>query len=469
MKKLGSVHVLLAVGAILAAGATSRTAPSSATMTSATEGGPALRISSPVASSARPTAQSRHRITADHLTYLGAFAFPAGDGWAYSGHALAYYPDGDPAGPADGFPGSLYAAAHAQDDLVGEMSIPAPVATKSFSALPVATALRAPADITGGLLAATCAACATCDCANWDVSGLEYLDSVNRVAWNILDWYNVNAEDLDSLGWSMLNLTGAAGVWHIGPRPNDTWPNVFHNGKTADYLLKAPADFAADHLGNRWLIAGYHRESGALGGSQGPTFFATAPWTDGSPPSSGTNLGAQALVYYRWDYDCSENNDYDQCEFPGYRVDDSWGGAAWVDTGASHGILLFGLKGLGDNCYGDPGVECPAPACEPYRGWHSDPYEPQLLFYDPDQLAEVAAATRNPWDVLPYATQTLTAEVFDPDCGRLAGVAYDPANGLIYVTEAEAGEFGETAVHVWRVEDPLDFWVGSPGPDDPAR
>ena len=440
MKKLDAVHVILVVWTILAAGATLCLAQDRSSL-----------------------------ITADHLTYLGAFAFPAGDEWAYSGHALTYYPDGDAGGPADGFPGSLYAAAHSQQDLVGELSIPAPVVAGSFAALPVATALRAPADITGGLLATTCAACATCDCANWDVSGLEYLDPSDRITWNIQDWYNVGAEDLDSLGWSELDLSGAAGVWHIGPRPNEIWPNVFHNGKTADYLLKAPSGFAAQHLGDRWLIAGYHRESGALGGSQGPTFFATAPWTDGAPPTSGTNLGAQALVYYPWVYACSEDNAFDECYFPGYRVDDSWGGAAWVDTGALHGILLFGLKGLGDNCYGDPGVECPAPACDPYRGWHSDPYQPRVLFYDPDQLAEVAAATRNPWDVLPYASQALTAEVFDPSCGRLAGVAHDAVNGLIYVTEAEAGVDGETAVHVWRIKDDLTFWVGSPSTDVPER
>ena len=463
MKRLDAVHVILVVGAILTAGATPHPTPNSP---HPSHGSPRL-VTAPATPS--PAPQTPTLITADHLTYLGAFAFPAGDEWAYSGHALTYYPDGDAGGPADGFPGSLYAAAHSQQDLVGELSIPAPVVAGSFAALPVATALRAPADITGGLLATTCAACATCDCANWDVSGLEYLDPSDRITWNIQDWYNVGAEDLDSLGWSELDLSGAAGVWHIGPRPNEIWPNVFHNGKTADYLLKAPSGFAAQHLGDRWLIAGYHRESGALGGSQGPTFFATAPWTDGAPPTSGTNLGAQALVYYPWVYACSEDNAFDECYFPGYRVDDSWGGAAWVDTGALHGILLFGLKGLCDNCYGDPGVECPAPACDPYRGWHSDPYQPRVLFYDPDQLAEVAAATRNPWDVLPYASQALTAEVFDPSCGRLAGVAHDAVNGLIYVTEAEAGVDGETAVHVWRIKDDLTFWVGSPSTDVPER
>ncbi len=79
------------------------------------------------------------------------------------------------------------------------------------------------------------------------------------------------------------------------------------------------------------------------------------------------------------------------------------------------------------------------------------------------EVAEVAASTRNPWGVLPYASQALTAEVFDPNCGRLAGVAHDEIRGLIYVTETEAGENGETAVHVWKIDDGLIFRDGFEG------
>ena len=134
---------------------------------------------------------------------------------------------------------------------------------------------------------------------------------------------------------------------------------------------------------------------------------------DGNPPTAGTDLGALALVYYPWILECT-NNQYDQCHFPGYRVDDTWGGAAWIDAGGIRGILVFGLKGLGDNCSGDPGVECVSPACDPYRGWHSDPYQPQIIFYDPGDLVEVVAGTRQPWEVLPYATCQR-----QPYCSRL--------------------------------------------------
>ena len=400
-------------------------------------------------------AQTPVLMTEHDLVYLGAFAVPDSanppdwDEWSYGGHALTYVAGGDPAGPSDGHPGSLYVAGNSQHDMVGEISIPVPVITDAFAALPRAVELQPLVDLTGGLLGTTCAACATCDCANWDVAGLEHLANVDRIAWIIHDWYNVGAEDVESLGWSNLLLSGAAGVWHIGPRPN-ALHDPFHNAKTSDYLLTAPAAFADTFLGGRSLLSGYHRESGALGGSQGPTLFAMAPWDDGDPPAPGADCDAIALLYYRWFLDCTDNV-FTACDFDGYRVDDQWGGGAWIETPTRHGILIFGLKGLGDNCYGTPGIDCPEPACLYDQGYHSDPYEPRILFYDPDEVAQIVAGTRNPWDIQPYTHYSPQTEVFDPDCGFLSAVAVDRERGLIYVAERTAGPFGETAIHVWEV------------------
>ncbi len=392
----------------------------------------------------------RELLSAGDLVYLGAFAYPAGDDWAYSGHGLAYYPDGDPDSPGDGFPGSLYTPGHVWHDLVGEISIPAPVVTDTFVDLPLAAELRALVDITQGLLASTCLACATCNCSDWEVDGLAYLPDLDRIAWNLRDWYNVGGEDLDSLGWSNRDMTGAQGVWHIGPRPNDVYPQTFHSAKTSNYLFKAPESYATQHLAGKWLIAGNHRLSGSPGGSQGPTLYAMAPWEDGNPPSPGQNLDALALVFYPWRLECTENQ-FDLCLFPGYRVDDQWGGGAWITAGARTAILIFGRKGLGDNCYGDPGIDCQPSLCSSDHGWHSDPYEPQILFYDPADIVEVIAGTRQPSEVIPYEIYRPLTEVFDANCARLRAVTYDPERQYIFATEMAAGPWGETAVHVWQV------------------
>ncbi|MBL7184267.1 MAG: DNRLRE domain-containing protein [Anaerolineae bacterium] len=377
------------------------------------------------------------------LVYEGAFAYPSGDEWAYSGHALAYYPEGDPTGPIGSYPGSLYIAAHAWYDLVGEITIPEPVISDNFDDLPKASVLRSLTDITEGWKD-------NCtyndDCLYREVDGLEYLPNINKIVWNLRDWYNVAGHDQDSLGWSELDMTGAQGVWHIGERGND----VFHNAKTCNYLFQAPESFASENLDGKWLIAGNHREAGALGGSQGPTLYALAPWEDGNPPESGQNLDALALLYYPEIYDCVWE-DPDVCHFPDYRAMDNWGGGAWVQTANRSGILIFGRKGLGDNCYGTQ-EECGGDPCVASKGYHAYPYEPQILFYDPGELKEVIAGTREPWEVLPYEVYSPVNEVIDQECAILGAVAYDQERGLIYVTEQVAGPWGETVVHVWEVQ-----------------
>ena len=384
------------------------------------------------------------------LIYRGAFAFPAGDAWTYSGHALAFYPDGDPAGPADGHPGSLFTVGHAWEQQVGAISIPAPLISADFAALPVAEVLQPLSDVTGGWLA-NCTYAP--DCIYREVAGLAYLPANDRLAWNLRDWYNVAGYDQDSLGWSALDLSGAQGVWHIGARDGD----VFHNARSSDYLFLAPAPFADQHLGGRRLIAGNQRTAGAFGGSQGPTLFASAPWNDGNPPAPGQELPATALLYYPEDLDCL-GGAYDQCAFPGYRADDKWGGGAWVEAGSQSALFMFGQKGLGDNCYGTPGDTCPPSLCSDSQGWHSDPYEAQILVYDPADLAAVAGGALQPWQVLPAAVEHPGELLFNPECGVLNGVTYDAANGYVYVTESGAGPWGATAVHVWAVAD-VSAWA----------
>lgn len=398
---------------------------------------PAMPVVAPQATPAQV-----QRLQPTDLRYQGAFAYPAGDEWAYSGHALAYYPGGDADGPNDGYPGSLYAAGKSPDRVVGEISIPAPVVTKEFAALPRATVLQPLADITGGWRD-------NCtfdpDCEYIEVAGLAYLANVDKIAWNLRDWYNVAARDQDSLGWSNRDYSGAQGVWHIGPRDNV----VFDNAKTTNYLFTAPVAFADQHLGGKWLLAGNARPAGAFGGSQGPTLFATAPWLDGNPPTTGQNLAALALLYYPEVAGCKENPA--QCHYPNYRAADEWGGGAWLEGGGKSAVVLMGRKGLGDNCYGTPGAECPA-VCTIDKGYHAEPYEPQMLFYDPADLLAVVAGAKEAWTVLPYTIHRPTDVLFKPNCGILNDVAYDATRKLIYATERDAGPFGETIVHVWRVE-----------------
>jgi hypothetical protein len=193
------------------------------------------------------------------------------------------------------------------------------------------------------------------------------------------------------------------------------------------------------------LISGNHRQAGAFGGSQGPTLYASAPWRQVKPPKPRAEIAAIALLYYPEIYPkCIE--DPATCHYKGYRVDDAWGGGAWVEIGPKSAVLIFGRKGQGKNHYGD-GRESD---CSPYKGWHSGPYVPQILFYSPVQLAEVASGKTKPWKILPYRVYVPQKEIFNLRCGRFLSVAYDGERKYVYAVEAVTE--GRRVVHVWGLE-----------------
>ena len=74
------------------------------------------------------------------LVYQGAFRLPDVPGddehswkWSNWASAMAYYPDGDPAGPADGYPGSIFGVGHDQTQYVSEINIPIPMISASMT------------------------------------------------------------------------------------------------------------------------------------------------------------------------------------------------------------------------------------------------------------------------------------------------------------------------------------------------
>ena len=95
---------------------------------------------------------------------------------------------------------------------------------------------------------------------------------------------------------------------------------------------------------------------------------------------------------------------------------------------------------------------CGDDPCATSSGYHAYPYEPRILFYDPEELQAVLAGAQEPWEVLPYETYNPADVVIGGECNFLGAAAYDRERNFVYVTEREAGPFGETVVHVWQVE-----------------
>ena len=99
------------------------------------------------------------------------------------------------------------------------------------------------------------------------------------------------------------------------------------------------------------------------------------------------------------------------------------------------------------------------------RGWWSSRFDAQFIFYDPADLAQVAAGTLQPWQPQPYASLDIDAVLYlappewewetlgpgDQRRYRIGDVAFGRANGRLYVLELFA-DGGKPVVHVWQVQ-----------------
>ncbi|MBS3734924.1 MAG: hypothetical protein KGY99_08350 [Phycisphaerae bacterium] len=380
------------------------------------------------------------------VRYIGAFRLPDGPdeyAWGWSGQALAYRADGDPDGSDDGHPGSLFGTGHDWHQHVSEITIPRPVlsAEKALDDLPTAKTLQPFADIGGPLFEEMEQARV----------GLACLPAQGEQRAAKLYFcrgpHAHEAQAVPSHGWCALDLSSPkpAGPWKIG----DEWTYV-----TTDYLLPIPEGWAGKHAGGMRLGTGRFRDGGQ--GSQGPTLLAIAPWKHGNPPERGASLEALTLLRY------SSVTDDEQHTLKDYHHSDDWAGAAWLTASDRSAVVFVGTKGKGDCWYGFAnGVvwpeEGPWPEVPEYpndqRGWWSSRFVAEMLFYDPADLAAVAAGEMEPWEPQPYATLDVSDRLFAEHGQRqmrhVGAVACDPARGVLYVIELR-GDGDKSLIHAWR-------------------
>ena len=397
-------------------------------------------------------AGAAQRIEPDDLVYLGAFRLPDEPeeiGWSWSGQALASYPAGDADGEADGFPGSLFGTGHNWNQYVSEVSIPEPVisAAKNLDDLNTAGTLQGFQDVRDGRFPEM----------EQPRAGLAYLDAQgDQTAGKLYFCFAPHmheGETVPSHGWCELDLADpqTAGPWRLGGQ----WTYL-----TADYLLDIPAAWADAHTPGMRLGAGRFRDGGQ--GSQGPTLFAYGPWNHGNPPAEGETVDTVTLLQY------SSFNDELQATIDNYHHSDQWTGAAWLTAGDNdeHAAVIFvATKGQGDCWYGfangvvwpEEGPFPPVPdAPFDQRGWWSTTFAAQIVFYDPADLAAVAAGTMQPHEPQPYAVMDIEDVLYRthpepiPDFYHVGAAAFDRTNGLLYIIEPRADQ-DKSIIHVWRV------------------
>jgi hypothetical protein len=385
-----------------------------------------------------PPEPPSQRIQPADLVYRGAFRLPDGPeeiGWAWSGEAMTYYPGGDPSGPADGYPGSLFGTGHNWNQWVSEISIPVPVdaPAQDLADLNTATTLQEFQNIRGDLF----------DHLDFEIprAGLEYLPRQGAQMTDKLHFcwgqHMQEGGQVVSHGWCELDLSNPqpAGAWYMGN---------YSNYATNDYLFAIPDAWAETYTPGMRLASGRFRDGGWSG--QGPSLLAYGPWQAGNPPPAGTRLQAIPLLLY------------DASDPPGshtmvdYQHSDEWSGGAWLTAGDKSAVIFVGTKGQGDCWYGDP--DGPCEDCED-RGWWSDRFVGQILFYDPAHLEAVAQGEMATWEPQPYATLEVDEWLYHIESNQqkhhLGAASFDRERGLLYVFEPLVDE-DKPLVHVWRVE-----------------
>jgi hypothetical protein len=394
------------------------------------------------------TAVEELLIKPQDLEYMGAFRLPEGSNgtsWEWGGTASAYYPYGDPEGPDDGYPGSIFATGHEWEQQVSEISIPVPVISrdKDINDLNTAVTLQEFHDIKGDLFGYL----------EVPRVGLEYLPKQGEQTTDKLYYcwgqHMQEGDDGPSHGWFELDLSNPQiqGPWKIDGQIKYV---------TADYIFAIDEEWASANTPGKLLATGRFRDGGQ--GAQGPSLIAYGPWNEGNPPPSGSSLSNIPLLLYSSVYDDMEGvyamNDYHHS--------DEWSGSAWLTFDGKTAVIFAGIKGLGSCWYGfyDGTVwpeEPPYPEEGPgERGWWSDDFTARMIFYDPSDLAKVARGEMESYQPQPYAVMDIDDILYsipEYELRHLGALSFDRENGIIYLFEFRGDyENEKPLVHAWKIQ-----------------
>jgi len=380
------------------------------------------------------------QLSKSDFTYLGAFRLPDEFNWGALG--MTFYADGNNGA------GSLYITGFGPRPAeFGEISIPTQDINSDWEQLPMAGLISPIRSFDGNLIERDMG-----DYSEYSfASGIEVIPAQGsqkspKLYGSIDCWYCVDDQSYPSVFFSELDGTNPRGMFHVGKREMP-----YHINKAGDFLFTVPKWYADKYLGGRWLITGKAR--GTETGSMGPSLLAFTPWDSENP--SG-DFDAVFMLYYPFLFDCGAPNVTNKalCTYPEFTMCDKWEGGSFIESGDKRAIIMAGRKGLGVNHYGLPR----AGDCSMYKGYHCDPYEAQIIFYDIEELGEVALGNNDPWNITPYL-------IWRPDvfynmdnngqsCSEIGGMAYDSENKKLYLIEKSLPKYNtddKAVVHVWSI------------------
>jgi len=400
------------------------------------------------------------RINPEQMIYQGAFRLPDSEpyetGWYWGGSAMTYYPEGDISGIQDGYPGSIYGTGHAWNLFISEISVPIPVLSgdKNPELLNTAETLQLFTNVRGDLFIDSSGEPLFYEMLR---AGMEYLPAQGsqatgkiHMAWGQhLQEGNIDPSHM----WCELDLAhaGPCGPWTFGHYSNYT---------TCNYLFEIPVSWSESVLPGYRLATGRFRDG--LWSGRGPALYAYRPWQTDYPAASDTIQDIVPLLLYGqaepWDQHIF--SDETMC-MNGFREADEWIGGAWLTRGEDSAVILAGTKGAGSSWYGlpdgtiwdeeDPSQEDP----ENQRGWWCEEFKSQILFFDPEELAQVANGEKQSYEVQPYDSLNIDPFLFAVDSiqqkDHICSVCYDRTGNYLFIGEWLADN-DKPIIHIWKID-----------------
>ena len=383
------------------------------------------------------------------LTYLGAFRVPQGDlggpkyhGLSYGGSAIAYNPAKN----------SLFIVGHDHDQLVAEISIPAPVASVNPNRLNTARVLQNLSDITEGNLRRIKAGGSVETSNKVKIGGLLVVG--NLLIGSVYNFYDGEKSAVLSHFTSGKNLSAAGdfkGMYRVGSPPQ-----VPQAGFVAGYMAEIPTEYRATLGGT--ALTGQAGISIVSRTSWGPAAFAFEPARLGID----NPVPAMPLVHYPLEHQTLGAWGHPLPPNSRIALGDAITGV--VFPSGSRSILFTGKHGQGASCYGvggakdpggHPGVEYCYDPDDSSKGTHSWPYINQVWAYDVNDFTAVRSGQKKPWDVIPYAVWSLplpaAQQLFTVPTGASA---YDESGRKLYLVQVGADNsptWGLPLIHVFRV------------------
>lgn len=425
-----------------------------------------------VTSAPQPGASTEPLLQATNFTYAGGFRVPQAPNnpFQFGGSSMTYWAAhnsllvGDMSGNG-----------------VGEISIPALVNSPDITTYNIATLLQPVTNVLGqpspyGVDGNTGNGVG--------IAGL-LVTSAGLLA-NVEDSYDATQSQSKSLfvtGQNFAALPTVVGPLQIGT----TSAGGSTAGITSHWLVPIPPEFQAAFGGD--TLAGNCCMSIIARTSQGPSasVFTVANVGQVNPIPATPVVG-----YY------NGNDTLGVWSGPGtalFTMATRLAGAIWVP--GTRSLLFYGIIGTaGNNCYGlatsdpinsfpnypqtapqvqvpneAPNIYCYDPLHSGTHGEFAYPYRNMVWAYDANDLLAVKLGQKNPWDIVPYATWTVTLPT-EPTAGveNLGGVSFDPATGRVYLTEMGfdpggsgvcpapcAAPMSEPVVHVFTVTLPASI------------